>query len=244
MIIDGFVVLSPFSKVPGDKELPLGLEAHPKPQLSSRAKEAKKTQPSRMDQNKQQTLEQTVKAAKTSRMLLDIDINSQITSPSEETAIDEKVTEVKSAHFKQETNSEPKIVKATREKLLARQGRVMLPLASVGVPTQRGPKMKLHHCTNSIPRILDLSLGMEPVDVVSVTPTSSGTTIDDEAETQDSQICVLDDSTMERILFASEPVSPNGHRYHLVRGHVTSALRYGQLLKIYLHTVFSHRSQT
>ncbi|XP_029179748.2 uncharacterized protein LOC114947255 [Acropora millepora] len=215
------------NKVPGDKELPLGLEAHPKPQLSSRARDAKKTQPSsRMDQNKQQTLEQTVNAAKTSRMLLDIDINSQITSPAEETAIDEKVTEVESTRFKQETNAEPKIVKATREKLLARQGRVMLPLASVGIPTQRGPKMKLHHCTNSIPRILDLSVAMEPVDVVSVTPTPSGTTIEDEAETQDSQLCILDDSAMERILFESEPVWPNGHRYHLVRGHVTSALRY------------------
>lgn len=215
------------NKVPGNKELPLGLEAHPKPQLSSRARDAKKTQPSsRMDQNKQQTLEQTVNAAKTSRMLLDIDINSQIISPAEETAIDEKVKEVESTRFKQETNAEPKIVKATREKLLARQGRVMLPLASVGIPTQRGPKMKPHHCTNSIPRILDLSVAMEPVDVVSVTPTPSGTTIEDEAETQDSQLCILDDSAMERILFESEPVSPNGHRYHLVRGHVTSALRY------------------
>lgn len=215
------------NKVPGNKELPLGLEAHPKPQLSSRARDAKKTQPSsRMDQNKQQTLEQTVNAAKTSRMLLDIDINSQIISPAEETAIDEKVKEVESTRFKQETNAEPKIVKATREKLLARQGRVMLPLASVGIPTQRGPKMKLHHCTNSIPRILDLRVAMEPVDVVSVTPTPSGTTIEDEAETQDSQLCILDDSAMERILFESEPVSPNGHRYHLVRGHVTSALRY------------------
>lgn len=215
------------NKVPGNKELPLGLEAHPKPQLSSRARDAKKTQPSsRMDQNKQQTLEQTVNAAKTSRMLLDIDINSQIISPAEETAIDEKVKEVESTRFKQETNAEPKIVKATREKLLARQGRVMLPLASVGIPTHRGPKMKLHHCTNSIPRILDLSVAMEPVDVVSVTPTPSGTTIEDEAETQDSQLCILDDSAMERILFESEPVSPNGHRYHLVRGHVTSALRY------------------
>ena len=249
MIINGFVVLPPFSRVPRDNELPLGLEAHPKTQLSPRAGDVRKTQLSRMDQKiqlkstdaPQQTLEQTLNAAKTPRMLLDIDINSQITPPSEETAIDEKLTDVESSSSKRETNSEPKMVKATKEKLLARQGRVMLPLTSVGVPTQHGPKVKLHHCMNSIPgRILDLGVAMEPVDVVSVTLTPSGTTSEEETETQDSQLCILDDSTMERILFPSQPVSPNGGRYPLVRGHVTSALRYGQLLTITQRKVFSH----
>lgn len=219
------------NKEEGDKKLPLGLQAHPKQQSSPRARDAE-TKSQRTDRNELpkttdallQTLEQTVND-ESSRMLLNIDINSHITPPLEEPMISEEGRDTESSSSKQGTNAEPKIVTVTRENLTARRGRFLLPLTSVGVPTPPGPKVKLNHCMNSIPRILDLGVAMEPVEVVSVTPTPTGTP-DEEAVVQDSQLCLIDDLPMERVPSATGPASPNYDRYRLVRGHVTSALRY------------------
>lgn len=227
-----FLSLGPFSGVAVDKELPLGLEAHPKQQSSPRAggSGAKSV---KTDLNKhlktanmpEESLEQTLND-ENSRMLLDIDINSHLNTPLvEEEVTDERGGDGMFGTSKQGTKPEPNMINAVSEKLAARQGRVLLPLPSVGVPTQRESKTKLHHCMNSIPRNLDLGVAMEPVDVVSVTPTPTGTPAE-EVAVRGSQLCALDHSSLDVTLAASELVSPNDDQMNWpVRGHITSALR-------------------
>lgn len=221
------------SKVAVENELPLGLEAHPKQQSSPRAGESEATS-GRTGQKKQlkptdvpeKSLQQTIHD-ENSRMLLDIDINSHFTRVEEQVGDEDGGVESLGT-LKQGTKPEPNIVKAASEKLAARQGRVFLPLPSVGVPTQRGAKVKAHHCVNSIPRNLDLSVVMEPVDVVSVTPSPTGTPAE-EVTAQGSQLCVQDQSPLDVTLAASELASPNDDQmnwYWPTRGHITSALRY------------------
>ena len=218
----------------GDSELPFGLEAHPKQQSSPRGGEtgAKSV---RSDVNKQlklaadapeKSLEQTIND-ENSRMLLDVDINSHFTPPVEEQLPDDEGGEGKIGTSKEGTKSEPNIVKEVTEKLAARQGRPLLPLPSIGVPTQCESKVKVHHCMNSIPRNLDLGMVMEPVEVVSVTPTPTGTPAE-EVPGQGSQLCVLDHSSLDVALATSELGSPNDdqmNRYWPVMSHATSALR-------------------
>ena len=214
--------------------MPFGLEAHPKQQSSPRGGEtgAKSV---RSDPNKQlklaadapeKSLEQTIND-ENSRMLLDIDINSHFTPPVEEQLTDDEGGEGKIGTFKQGTKSEPNIIKEVTEKLAARQGRALLPLPSIGVPTQRESKVKAHHCMSSIPRNLDLGIVMEPVEVVSVTPTPTGTPAE-EVPGEGSELCVLDHSSLDVALAAIELVSPNDDQmngYWPGIGHVTSALR-------------------
>lgn len=227
-----FIFPPTFSKVAVENELPLGLEAHPKQQSSPRAGESEATS-GRTGQKKQlkptdvpeKSLQQTIHD-ENSRMLLDIDINSHFTRVEEQVSDEEGGVESLGT-LKQGTKPEPNIVKAAGEKLVARQGRVLLPLPSVGVPTQRGAKVKVHHCVNSIPRNLDLSVVMEPVDVVSVTPSPTGNPAE-EVTAQGSQLCVLDQSSLDVTLAASELASPNDDQmnwYWPTRGHITSALR-------------------
>ena len=161
-------------------------------------------------------------------MLLDIDINSHFTPP-----VEEDVTDVESGdrilgNTNQGTKLESSIIKAVSDKLTAaRQGRVLLPLSSVGVPSDRESKAKPHHCMNSIPRNLDLGVAMEPVELVSVTPTPTGTPRE-EVAAQDSELCAVVSSSLDVTLAASELVSPSDdhvNQYWPVRGHMTSALR-------------------
>ena len=96
----------------------------------------------------------------------------------------------------------------------------------MGVPFERCAKSKLHHCVNSIPRNLNLGVAMEPVDVVSVTPTPIGTP-QEELEGQESQLCALASPGVTSAN-ASEYISPCDDQTNLhwpARGHMTSALR-------------------
>jgi len=215
-----------------DKELALGVEVPPKQQSSPRGEETG-AKPLRAELNKQlktadeaeKSLEQTLND-ENSRMLLDIDINSHFTPPVEEEHTDEEGGDGMIGTSKQVAKLESNMIKAVTEKLAAREGRVLLPLPSIGVPTNRKPEVKLHHCMNSIPRNLDLGVAMEPVDIVSVTPTPTGTPAE-EVTAQGSQLCVLDSSSLDVTLAASEFVSPNDDQMRWpVRGHITSALRY------------------
>lgn len=218
------------------QELPLGLEAQPKQQSSPREEVMSGGKPVKTDLGKKvsnaekvldkPSLEQTLHD-ENSRMLLDIDINSHFTPPVEEEVADEEGGDGTLVNSKQGTKLESNMIKAVSDKLTARQGRVLLPLSSVGVPSDRQSKARLHHCMNSIPRNLDLGVAMEPVDVVSVTPTPTGTPRE-EVEAQDSQLCALVNSSLDVTLGASELISPSDehmNQYWPVRGHMTSALR-------------------
>ncbi|KAL9989647.1 hypothetical protein ACROYT_G004215 [Oculina patagonica] len=218
-----------------DQELPLGLEAQPKQQSSPRAEVLSDGKPVKTDLGKKvniaepgkQTLEQTLHD-ENSRMLLDIDINSHFTPPVEEEVTDEEGGDGILGNSKQGTKLELNMIKEVSDKLTAKQGRALLPLSSVGVPSDQQSKARLHHCMNSIPRNLDLGVAMEPVDVVSVTPTPTGTPRE-EVAAQDSQLCALGDSSLDVTLGASELISPSDehmNQYWPVRGHMTSALRY------------------
>lgn len=209
----------------------MGVEVPPKQQSSPRGEETG-AKPLRAELNKQlktadeaeKSLEQTLND-ENSRMLLDIDINSHFTPPVEEEHTDEEGGDGMIGTSKQVAKLESNMIKAVTEKLAAREGRVLLPLPSIGVPTNRKPEVKLHHCMNSIPRNLDLGVAMEPVDIVSVTPTPTGTPAE-EVTAQGSQLCVLDSSSLDVTLAASEFVSPNDDQMRWpVRGHITSALR-------------------
>ena len=218
-----------------DQELPLDLQPQPKQHSSPRAEVLPGSKQVKADMNKElnnsekipMTLEQTV-LDENSRMLLDIDINSHLTPP-----VEEDVTDVESVgrilgNTNQGTKPESSMIKAVSDKLTAaRQGRVLLPLSSVGVPSDRESKAKPRHCMNSIPHNLDLGVAMEPVELVSVTPTPTGTPRE-EAAAQDSQLCAVVSSSLDVTLAASELVSPSddhGNQYWPVRGHLTSALR-------------------
>ena len=216
-----------------DQELPLGLEAQPKQHSSPRAEVLPGSKQVKDDMNKELNksgkistiLEQTV-LDENSRMLLDIDINSHFTSPVEEVVADEESGDGILGNSTQGTKLESSVIKAVSDKL-TRKGRVLLPLSSVGVPSDRQSKAKPHHCMNSIPRNLDLSAAMEPVELVSVTPTPTGTPRE-EVPAQDSQLCALVSSSLDVTLAASELVSPSDdpmNQYWPVRGHMTSALR-------------------
>ena len=209
----------------------MGVEVPPKQQSSPRGEETG-AKPLRAELNKQlktadeaeKSLEQTLND-ENSRMLLDIDISSHFTPPVEEEHTDEEGGDGMIGTSKQVAKLESNMIKAVTEKLAAREGRVLLPLPSIGVPTNRKPEVKLHHCMNSIPRNLDLGEAMEPVDIVSVTPTPTGTPAE-EVTAQGSQLCVLDSSSLDVTLAASEFVSPNDDQMRWpVRGHITSALR-------------------
>lgn len=220
------VVLVTFSSTTDGQDLPLGLEAQPKQQSSPRA-EVKTELGKKVNIAEkipgEQTLEQTLHD-ENSRMLLDIDINSHFTPPVEEEVTDEEGGDGILGNSKQGTKLESNMIKAVSDKLTARQGRILLPLSSVGVPSDRQSKAQLHHCMNSIPRNLDLTVAMEPVDVVSVTPTPTGTPREEGA----AQLCALVDSSLDVTLGASELISPSDehmNQYWPVRGHMTSALR-------------------
>lgn len=231
-------LLSIFNSMTVDQELPLGLEAQPKQHSSPRAEVLPGAKQVKADMSKKlnnsekipnkPTLEQTL-LDENSRMLLDIDINSHFTPPVEEEITDEEGGDRIVGNSKQGTKLESSMIKAVSDKLTARQGRVLLPLSSVGVPSDRQSKAKLHHCMNSIPRNLDLGVAMEPVEVVSVTPTPTGTPREEpQQEPQDSQLCALVSSSLDVTLAASELVSPSDDQmkqYWPVRGHMTSALR-------------------
>lgn len=220
-----------------DQELPLGLEAQPKQSSSLRAEVLPCGKQVKADMNKElnnseqipnkPTLEQTV-LDENSRMLLDIDINSHFTRPVEDDVTDEEVGDRIFGNSTQGTKLESNMIKSVSDKLtVARQGRVFLPLSSVGVPSDRQSTAKLHHCMNSIPRNLDLGVAMEPVELVSVTPTPTGTPREEDAA-QDSQLSGLVSSSLDVTLPASGLVSPGDdhmNQYWPVRGHLTSALR-------------------
>ena len=217
-----------------DQELPLGLEVQPKQHSSPRAEVlpgGKQVKGDMMSKELKKsakiptTLEQTV-LDENSRMLLDIDINSHFTPPVEEVVTDDENGDGILGNSTQGTKLESSMIKAVNDKL-TRQGRVLLPLSSVGVPSDRQSKAKPHHCMNSIPRNLDLGVAMEPVELVSVTPTPTGTPRE-EVPSQDSQLCALVSGSMDVTLAASELVSPSDdhmNQYWPVRGHMTSALR-------------------
>ena len=207
-----------------DKDLPLGLECHPKQQSSPRGGEtgAKLVTADAPEKSLEQTLQD-----ENSRMLLDIDINSHFTPPVGEEITDDEGGNRTLDSPRQGTRPEANMIKAVSEKLAARQGRLLLPLPSIGVPTQRKAKDKLHHCMNSIPHNLDLGVAMEPVDVVSVSPTPTGTPAED-VTAQGSQLNILDRRSMDVTLAASELDSPNDDQWP-VRTHMTSALRYAEL---------------
>lgn len=208
------------------QELPLGLEAQPKQQSSPRAEAPGAVRLDTTDKIPEKSLEQTLHD-ENSRMLLDIDINSHFTPPVEEEVTDDEEGDGILGNSKQGNKTELNMIKAVSEKLAAKQGRLLLPLHSVGVPSERQSKAKLHHCMNSIPCNLDLGVAMEPVDVISVTPTPTGTPRE-EVTAQDSQLCALAHSSLDVTLAASELVSPSDdqmNRYWPVRGHMTSALR-------------------
>ena len=205
------------------QELPLGLEAHqPKQQSSPRAEVTSRGKQDIMADKL--SLEQTLHD-ENSRMLLDIDINSHFTPPVEEDVTDEEGGDGMLGNAKQGAKLESSyMIKAVSDKLTAaRQGRVLLPLSSVGVPTDRQSKAKLHHCMNSIPRNMDLDVAVEPVDVVSVTPTPTGTPRE-EVSAQDSQLCALVNSSLDVTLDTSAS-DEQMNQYWPVRGHMTSALR-------------------
>ena len=220
-----------------DKELPLGLEVQLKQHSSPRAevlpggKQVKADMSKELNNSEQlpnrPTLEQTV-LDENSRVLLDIDINSHFTPPVEEDVTDEEGGDRTLCDSTQGTKLESNMIEAVSNKLTAaRQGRVLLPLSSVGVPSDRQSKAKLHHCMNSIPRNLDLGVAMEPVELVSVTPTPTGTPRE-EVAAQHSQLSALVSSSLDVTLPASELVSPGDdsmNQYWPVRGHMTSALR-------------------
>lgn len=213
-----------------DQELPLGLEGQPKQHSSRRAAVLPGGKQVKADMNKElnnsekipTTLEQTV-SDENSRMLLDIDINSHFTPPLEENVTDVESDDRILENTDEGTKLESSMIKSVGDKLTAaRQGRVLLPLCSVGVPSDRESKAKAHHCRNSIPRNMDLGVAMEPVELVSVTPTPTGTP-SEEAAAKDSQLCAMVSSSLDVTLAASELVSPSDN--WPVRGHMTSALR-------------------
>lgn len=230
-------LLSILSNMTVDQELPLGLEAQPKQSSSLRAEVLPGGKQVKADMNKElnnseqipnkPTLEQSV-LDENSRMLLDIDINSHFTPPVEEDVTDEEVGDRILGNSTQGTKLESNMIKSVSDKLtVARQGRVFLPLSSVGVPSDRQSTAKLHHCMNSIPRNSDLGVAMEPVELVSVTPTPTGTPRE-EVAAQDSQRSGLVSSSLDVTLPASELVLPGDdhmNQYWPVRGHLTSALR-------------------
>lgn len=209
--------------------MPLGLEAQPKQQSSPRAERPADLSKHLKSAEKlpEKSLEQTLQD-ENSRMLLDIDINSHFTPPVEEELTDDEGGDRIRGNSRQGAGKlESQMIKAVSDKLAARQGRMLLPLASVGVPSERQRSAKLHHCVNSIPHNLDLGVAMEPVDVVSVTPTPTGTP-KEEIESQESQLCALAHSSLDVTLTASAFVSPSNdqmNQYWPVRGHMTSALR-------------------
>ena len=217
-----------------DQELPLGLEGQPKQHSSPRAEAGGKQVIAGINKELDNsgkistTLEETV-LDENSRMLLDIDINSHFTPPVEEDITDVEGGDMMLGKTNQDTKLESSMIKAVSDKLTAaRQGRVLLPLCSVGVPSDRESKAKPHgHCRNSIPRNLDLGVAMEPVELVSVTPTPTGTP-SEEVAAKDSQLCTMVSSSLDVTLAASELVSPSEdhvNQYWHVRGHMTSALR-------------------
>ena len=174
-----------------------------------------------------------------SRVLLDIDINSHLNSPEDEEDIaterrgaEEIATERSGAEEiddKSLAKREQSLGNAADQNLVTQQGRVPLPLGSVGVPTDHARKSRLHHCTNSIPRRQQLGIAMEPVDLVpaaTATPTPTGTPAG-EGEIAGFQLCTQPHSPVE-VNLTSEHVSPTDGRFNRhwpVRGHITSALR-------------------
>ena len=66
------------------------------------------------------------------------------------------------------------LLKEADDKLAVRQGRSLLPVSAVGIPTEDLPKVKDHHCVRSIPNY-HLSASMEPVNLVPATPSPVAT---------------------------------------------------------------------
>lgn len=228
-VITGIIQHFKPSQVAVSHELPLGLEVQPKQQSSPRTATDLSTQFKSIENLTGDTLEQTLQD-ENSRMLLDIDINSHFTPPGDEKLTEEEGGLKINSESKQDTDQlQPQLIKTVIDRLAGKRGRELLPLASVGVPFEHRAKSKLHHCVNSIPRNLDLGVALEPVDVVSVTPTPTGTP-KEEMEGQESQPCTLANSSPDVVLAnGSEYISSCDDQMNLhwpLRGHMTSALRY------------------
>ena len=166
-----------------------------------------------------------------SKVLLDVDIKSRFASPEEGNRLPNMEEYLKlSLPEDWQPDTHPGATELQREgdgKTAPRQTRVPLHLSSIGVPTEDLPTVSRHHCANSIPRNLPLAASLEPVDLVSVTPSPAATPLEPAPPQAQSQKTTRPHSSLfVNIPSEHDSVYDNSlYQYFPIRGHMTSAMR-------------------